>query len=233
MDFVDSLNAERSECAEANVERDARYFDSFGRELFKSSRREVQACGGRGNGTAFAGKDRLIAVAIGTGVLAMDIRRKRGVADPVEHGEEVICRALDWSELEQTLAELATLEDFGFKRDGAVRSGEDEALADGNFAAGANEGAPAILADRVKSGFKEHDFDAACRLLSIPDQCAVRVETRRNHAAVVEDEQIARAKMLTKARERIVAECARRAVHDEHAAGAALGWRLLRDQLFG
>ena len=30
MDFVDSLDAERGECAEANVERDARYFDSLG-----------------------------------------------------------------------------------------------------------------------------------------------------------------------------------------------------------
>jgi hypothetical protein len=30
MDLVNELDAERSECAEANVERDARYLDSFG-----------------------------------------------------------------------------------------------------------------------------------------------------------------------------------------------------------
>jgi len=30
MDFVHALNAQWSECAEADVEGDARYFDSFG-----------------------------------------------------------------------------------------------------------------------------------------------------------------------------------------------------------
>ena len=39
--------------------------------------------------------------------------------------------------------------------------------------------------------------------------------------------------MFSETRERIVAECARCAVHDQHAAGAALGWRLLRDEIFG
>ena len=90
-------------------------------------------------------------------------------------------------------------------------------------------GAAAIVAD----GFDKHDFDTACRLFTIPDQCALRVEACGNDAAVVEDEEISRAQVFSKTREKIVAECACCAVHDEHAAGAALGWRLLRDQLFG
>ena len=142
----------------------------------------MQACGGRGDGTTLAGENSLIAVTIGVGVVAMDVRRQRNVADGVEYGEEVVNRR----ELEQALAELATLEDFGFKRDRAVRRGKDEALADGDFAAGTNESAPAVVA----RGFGQHDFDAAGWLFTISDECAMRVETRGNDAAVVEDEKI-------------------------------------------
>ena len=63
--------------------------------------------------------------------------------------------------------------------------------------------------------------------------CAVGVEAGRDDAAVVEDEKVSWAQMFSETRERIVAECARCAVHDQHAAGAAFGWRFLRDQVFG
>ena len=82
----------------------------------------------------------------------------------VEHREKVVCRP-GWGELEQPLAELAALDDFGFECDGAVRRREDEALADGDFAAGTDKGAPAIMAD----GFSQHDFDAAGRFFAFPD----------------------------------------------------------------
>ena len=39
--------------------------------------------------------------------------------------------------------------------------------------------------------------------------------------------------MLSNLSEGIVLEITRRAVHDQHAACATLGWRLLRDQVFG
>ena len=147
------------------------------------------------------------------------------MADAIEDGEEVVNRG----ELEQALAELAALKDFGFERDCAGRRGKDEALADGDFAAGTNESAPAIFA----GGFGEHDFNAAGRLFTIADERAMRIEARGNDAAVVEDEKVAGAEMFSKTRKRIVAESARCAVHDEHAAGAALGRRLLRDEIFG
>ncbi len=132
-------------------------------------------------------------------------------------------------ELEQALAELAALEDFGFERDGASGRREDEALADGDFAAGADERAPLIVA----GGFGEHDFDAAGGLFAFAAKSAARVEARGNDAAVVEDEQIAGAQVRAKAGEKVVVQAPVSAVHDQHAAGAALGGRLLRDQLFG
>jgi hypothetical protein len=85
------------------------------------------------------------------------------------------------------------------------------------------------MADR----FSQHDFDAAGWFFAIANQCAVRVEARRNYTAVVEDEKVAGAQMLSNIREKIIAEIARCTVHDQHAARAALGGRLLRDQILG
>ena len=59
------------------------------------------------------------------------------------------------------------------------------------------------------------------------------VEARGNDAAVVEDEKVAGAQMFSEISEGIVAEIAGCTVHDQHAACAALGGRLLRDQFFG
>ena len=85
--------------------------------------------------------------------------------------EKVAGRAAEWGELQQTLAELAALDDFGFERNCAVGRREDQALADCDFAAGTNESAPAIFA----SGFGKHDFDAAGRFLDDPElTCAAR-----------------------------------------------------------
>jgi hypothetical protein len=121
----------------------------------------MQAGGGRGNGTALVGEYCLVAVTIGFGVVAMDVWRQRRVADGIEYSEEVV----NEGELEQTLAELAALEDFGLKRDGSRRRWKNEALADGDFPAGTNESAPAVVACR----FGEHDFDAAGWFFSIPN----------------------------------------------------------------
>jgi hypothetical protein len=97
-------------------------------------------------------------------------------------------------------------------------------------------------------GFSQHDFDAAswffitptartCRLgpriFAIVKQCAVSIEARGNDPAVVEDEKVSRAEMLSNMREEIVAEIASRTVHHQHAARSALGGRLLRDQILG
>ena len=78
----------------------------------------------------------------------MDVGRERSVTDLVEDGEEVILLGIwDRSEFEQAFAVFTALENFGFERDGAGGRGEDEPLADGNFAAGTDEGAPEVRAD--------------------------------------------------------------------------------------
>ncbi len=83
------------------------------------------------------------------------------------------------------------------------------------------------------AGFGQHHFDAARRLLALPAQRAPRKKARGNHAAVVEHQQIARLEQCRKLREAAVAECPGGAIQHHHAALAALGRRLLRNQFLG
>ena len=145
MDFADAVDAERSECAEADVERDASDLDAFGSEGCEHLRREVQAGGGRGYGAALVGEDGLIAVAIGVGVVAMDVGRQWDVADAVEHGEEVV----DWRRTRAVARRTGRARGLRLRaRWRHRRRGKDEALADGDLAAGTDEGAPAVVAGR-------------------------------------------------------------------------------------
>jgi len=114
----------------------------------------VQACGGRGDGAAFAGEDRLIALAVGGSIVAADVGRQRDVADTVERGEEVIDRL----EAQQALTELAALQHFSFEGDGAVGRGKDKDLADCDLAAGPDEGAPEVFAGRWLRFVVSHPF---------------------------------------------------------------------------
>jgi hypothetical protein len=187
-DFVEPVNTERSEGAETNVERDAGDFDAASSESFKRLRGEVQASSGSGNGTWFAGEDGLVAVAILLGVVASDVGREGHVTDAVEDGEEVGILVIYRGELEQALTELAAFEDLGFEEDFAGERGKDQALADGNFAAGTDEGAPEVVA----CWLSEHDFDlAGWGLTVVAEKDAAGVEAGWNYSAVVEDEKVA------------------------------------------
>ena len=64
-------------------------------------------------------------------------------------------------------------------------------------------------------------------------QSPAGVKACRNHAAVVEHQQVALPQICSKTREKIVAQSACSAIHHQHAAHAAFGRRLLRDQLRG
>jgi hypothetical protein len=153
-DFVNSLHTQRGEGAQADVQRDAGDFDAASGERVEDLRSKVQACGGRGDGAAFAGEDRLVALAVGGSIVAADVGRQRDVADTVERGEEVIDRL----ETKQTLAELASLQHFGFEGDGTVGRGKDENLADGDLSSRTDEGAPEVFAGRRLRFMVSHPF---------------------------------------------------------------------------
>ena len=197
MDVGDALDAERRECAQANVQGQARDLNTLGGDLVLEFGRKVQAGGGRGYGSAFARVNGLVALAIILLIAAVNVGRQRDVADAIEGSVEIVDRL----EAEEAVAVLAAFEDFGLEFDGAGWRGEHENLADGDFASGTDERAPAVIPGRLG----EHDFNTAGGRLATPAtktcrwgprnlvfaaQRASGVEARGDHAAVVENQQI-------------------------------------------
>src|SRR5579875_432364 len=223
--FFYALDAQRSKGAEADMERDVRNLHAAICNLSERLRRKMQPGGGRGHRSALAGKDRLIAFAIGGLVGAMDIGRQRNVPDAVANGEDIP----DRRKLNEALAVATAIEHLGFENNLAVRSRKNQPLPDGDLAARPHERAPFIFA----RGLGQHNFDAAGWLILFSAQGAAREEPCRNDAAVIEHQQIARLQQRGKLRKRAVAKCACDAIHDQHAALASLGRRLLRYQLLG
>jgi hypothetical protein len=142
VNLINSLHAERRKGAEAYVECETRDFDATNSERIEDLRGEMEAGSGRRYRAPLAGEDGLVAFAIRRLVVAMDVGRQGYMADAVEDGEEIVHRL----EAQQALAELAALDDFGFKRDAAGRIGENEDLADGYLSAWTDKGAPEVFA---------------------------------------------------------------------------------------
>jgi hypothetical protein len=141
MNLIDSFHTKRRKGAEPNVEREAHDFDTTDGERFENLRCKVQAGCGRGHRATFAGKDRLVALAVCRFIVAADVGRQGDVADAVKDGEKIV----HWFEAQHALAELASFENLGFKRNAAIGRGENKDLADGDLPTRTNEGAPEIF----------------------------------------------------------------------------------------
>ena len=141
-DFIDSLHAQRGEGSEANVQGEASNFNSAVGECIENLRGEVQAGGGRCDRATFARVDGLVAFAVRHLVIAANVGWKRGVADAVEDGVEII----DGIEAEKALAEVVAFEDFGLERDRAVRRWKNELLTYAYFFTRMDEGSPEVFA---------------------------------------------------------------------------------------
>src|ERR1700690_4541971 len=96
---------------------------------------EMQACGGRGHGPAFAGVDRLVAFAVAAAVFARDIRRQGHVTQSLDDREE-IRRGI---KTDAALAEFSPRDDFsgepGLLKSARLRNltAEIHPLADANL----------------------------------------------------------------------------------------------------
>jgi hypothetical protein len=162
----------------------------------------VEAGGGGGDGSALAGVDGLIAVAIGGGVGAGDVGRERDVADFFHASEEVAHR----SEADAALAEFAAGDDLGLE---LVVIPKEKMLADSDFAAWADQTLPFIrIALQLPC---EQDLDPAAKKVARggilraerlgPKACAASVKTSGKYACVIEDKEIAGTEEIRKVAE--------------------------------
>jgi len=228
VDIFELFHADGLEGAKANVEGDGFDPDANLPELREDLGSEVQAGGGGGGRAGFVREDGLIAVAVLDAVVAMDVWRERHVADFVEDRVEVG----RGHEAEGAFAELSGGENFGFEDD-IFFVVEEETVAGLNLAAGADESGPVVRGKLLG----QEDFDAAGwvggAVLGLLAARAGGVETGRNDAAVVEDQQVARLQDFGEVAEKIVAVVCSGAVDEHHAAGATNERRGLSDQVFG
>src|SRR5258706_3363755 len=102
--ILHAFRPHRLKCAEANVQGDLGNFDTAPANTLQDFRGEVQARGRRGHRSSRSGIDRLIAVTVGSPVVAIDVWRQRDVSDALHAGEEISNRMKSYPALPKIAA---------------------------------------------------------------------------------------------------------------------------------
>ena len=84
-----ALGVQRLERPQAHVQGHGGHIRSAPAASLQNLRREMQPRGGRGDRSALAGEDRLVALAVGGGIGPFDVGRQRDMADLLELREQV------------------------------------------------------------------------------------------------------------------------------------------------
>ena len=203
---------DRTEGAKPDVQGDVGGVNALIRELSEYVLGEVKPGGGGGGGAGFPAVDRVVSVLILE--LLGDVGRKRHLTYPVENVEEMPLKG----KADHAVAIVNDVQYLGGKSLGEIhdRAGL-QALS------GVDEGLPLGQAQPLQQ--KEFNVAAAAALRA--------VNTRREHLAVVHDEQVAGAQVLIYIVEVIMGDLSRGAVYC-HQPGAVpwlhrgLGDELLR-----
>lgn len=243
MNFVifNAIDADRLKSAEANVKGDLNSFDAAGADAIENRLGEVETGGGRGDGAARLGVDGLITLAIGGGIGASDVGRKRDVADAIEDVVEVGDRVggvPDWMKTDVAFTEGSAGDDFGLQ---LVLFAEEQVLADIDFAAGTNQALPIVGLGGKLAG--KQDLDASVKIAAgggvaaadglRAETSAAPVEAGGKDAGVIENDNIVGAEEIGQIAKMAVMELAGIAMQVQHAGTVASGGRFLGDELFG
>jgi hypothetical protein len=225
------FDANGLEGSEADMERNFCSLDSSFAKAGEDFRGEMQSRGGGGDGAALLRVDRLIALAIGGGILAGDVGRQWDVTDLLDEGEEVVDRRKTYL----ALAKGAPSDHLGTE---LVVVAEEETFSDSNFAAGAHQALPLVgIAMKLVS---QKDLDASAKEVArggIVGAKGLGVEAspaseqaRGEHAGVVEYDKITRTKEVGKFAELAIFKSPGLGRQKEQPGCGAVRERLLRDQ---
>ena len=202
------LAAHRLEGAGAHVQGDAGAADPARGQGVEQGLVEMQARGGRGHRARLARVHGLVALVVGGAVGALDVRRQRHVADALQ------ALAQRLGGVEAQARELAL----------AAQHLDRAAVVEQQAATGLERLGGAHLRQRLVLALQplDQDLDPAAAVLAA-------VQPRRQHARVVEHQQVAGIEQLQQVAEAPVLEAAVGPQHQQ-AAGGAILQRLLRDQ---
>ena len=114
--LIDAFDTQWSKRAQSHMQRYARDLHPASSDQIQHMRREVQACGGSSYGTSFSREDSLIAFAVSSGIVAVDVGRQRHMTDLLQDAEEII----DRGEFEKPVPVLAALQNFRLQYDRSV-----------------------------------------------------------------------------------------------------------------
>ena len=204
------VHAHRLERAGADVQRDVAAVDAARLQGVQQRLVEVQAGGRRGHRAGLAREHRLVARVVVRPSFAMDVGRQRQATGVLQPGLE---RLVD---VEGQAIELALAsEHFG------VAAGIQR-----DAAAGLRRLARAHLRPRLVPGQQAFDED-----LDAPAAGLRAVQAGRDHARVVEDQQVAGLQQVRQVADAGIAQGRGRGRHHQQAARGALGQGRLRDQL--
>jgi hypothetical protein len=203
-------------------------------DLVKNLRGEVKSGGGSSDGAELLGVYGLIAVAIGGGIRAGNVRRKRDVADAIEGGEKI----RDRSEADVALAEFRAGQDFSLE---FVLLAEVQAFTDADLAAGTDQAFPVIWVGRDLS--RQQNFNAAVqevagRRITRTDRLsagalAASIEAGGKNASVIEDHQVTGPQEAREVAKLAIMPFAGTALHVQHPGRVAGSERFLGDQFVG
>ena len=212
--IFDGFHAHRLEGAGADVQRHERHFHALGAQRRQQRFVEVQAGGRCGDRARLLAVDRLIQLAVGVLIRASDIRRQRHMAGRVENGEDIAF--VVEAQLEQRLV--------------ARHHGGGDALVIPQQQLGAR------LRRFRRAHVRQHAMVVQHALhqhfnLAAADLAAEHA--RRDHAGIVEHQQVAGFQLIQQIGEYAVRQRPARPVQLQQAACAALGLGIVGNQGFG
>jgi hypothetical protein len=232
--ILDAFGANGLKGAEANVKRDLDGFNTALTDAVEDFRSEVQSRGRRRDRTAFLRVDRLIAVAIGGGIIAIDVRRKRNMPEFADYCEKII----HWREADTALTEFTPRNNLGHQLFVVT---EKEAFAYSNLSSGANEAFPFIGILFLLTS--EEDFDSSakeftrCGIVGANTlrgkAAAASIQASGKHLCVVEDQEIGGTQKLGEFTKLPVFNGSRGSRKMEKAGCSTIRKRVLRNQLRG
>src|SRR6185437_2092568 len=217
---LDCLLAQRLKCSQSDMKGHLDDLHAARADAVENVGRKMQACGGRGGRADWLREDSLIAYAIRSPIVALNVGWQGNVPDFLEPMEEI----RRWREAQAALAELPAGDDLSFEqRLPELVLSESQDLADPELAPWPHQRLPFIAA--LLSGEQHLDSPAqelACRRIMRAQWLgapagAMAEQSRREDPAVVEDEHVARFQALGKISEVFVVKLSAVPIQDQHA----------------
>lgn len=234
MVIFDLFHVDRLKSPESYVKCDFCSFNAAGTNASQDFWSEVESGGGSGDGSALAGVDGLIALAVGGGIWPGDVGRERDVSDLFDLGEEI----LGGGKANVAFAEFTARDDLGLK---FIVVAEKETFADADLAAGTNEAFPFIGIGLELAS--EEDFDPSmeevaaggiARAEGLRAQAGTAsVEAGGKYFCIVEDQEVGGVEEIGELAELAVLKVSADRGEVEEAGGGAVGEGFLRDEFLG